>query len=166
MKFGTYGTEPNTLILVYRNGGLEFKYLNRKANLQTNKDGGPPIEQNIPLQLPKKTKLYLEQANREKQYATEMHRAFQKDLCKLRLQTTRAYVKILTDGQQTGYSDGSSINLNAEVCGFGPLFNIKLTIQNTGTKPLHNLPVILHYNRMIYQIDNFLMTVSAMIVHF
>lgn len=53
----------------------------------------------IPLNIPKKTKLYVEQTQRERDHATEMHRHFQRDLCKLRLTTARAYVKIIKDGQ-------------------------------------------------------------------
>jgi hypothetical protein len=59
---------------------------------------GPPPEQDIPLAVPKKTKLYVEQTQREREMASEIHRRFQRDLCKLRLTTARAYVKTLTDG--------------------------------------------------------------------
>ena len=38
---------------------------------------GPPPEQDIPLNVPKKTKLYVEQTQRERDQATEMHRLFQ-----------------------------------------------------------------------------------------
>ena len=48
--------------------------------------------------MPKKTKLYVEQTQRERDMAPEIHRRFQRDLCKLRLTTARAYVKTLTDG--------------------------------------------------------------------
>lgn len=81
---------------------------------------GPPMEQDIPLSVPKyvalrmfalvvlwthllfivcrKTKLFVEQTQREREQAMDIHRAFQKDLCKLRLSTARSYVKTLTDG--------------------------------------------------------------------
>lgn len=55
--------------------------------------------QDIPLNIPKKTKLYVEQTQREREQAIDMHRIFQRDLCKLRLSTARAYVRVLTDGQ-------------------------------------------------------------------
>jgi hypothetical protein len=51
------------------------------------------------LQVPKTTKLALQQAQREREQSTAMHRAFQRDLVKMRLATARAYVKVLTDGQ-------------------------------------------------------------------
>jgi hypothetical protein len=54
------------------------------------------------LPVPKKTKLYIEQTQREREQAVDMHRVFQRDLCKLRLLTARAYAKVLTDGQVRG----------------------------------------------------------------
>jgi Bardet-Biedl syndrome 1 protein len=107
----------------------------------------------IPLDVPKKTKLYVEQTQRERDQATEMHRIFQviatyhvlschhpgcsrrrfrkqRDLCKLRLSTARHYVKIITDGQgPVSYAAGASLRLNAQVQGLGPFFKIKLSIQ-------------------------------------
>ncbi len=62
---------------------------------------GPPAEQDVPLQLPRKTKLFIEQLQREKEQAGDIHKSFQRDLCKLRLETARSYVKTITDGQAT-----------------------------------------------------------------
>lgn len=50
-------------------------------------------------QVPKKTRLYVEQTGRERVAAVEMHRAFQRDLARLRLTAARTYVRLLTDGQ-------------------------------------------------------------------
>ena len=66
------------------------------------------FDQDIPLNVPKKTKLYVEQTQREREQAIDMHRIFQRDLCKLRLSTARAYVKVLTDGQ-VSYSNYSQL---------------------------------------------------------
>ena len=44
--------------------------------------------------MPKKTKLYVEQTQRERDAGVDMHRIFQRELCKLRLNTARAYVKV------------------------------------------------------------------------
>jgi Bardet-Biedl syndrome 1 protein len=100
LRFGAYGREEGALALVGKAGSLVIKMLQRSANLDTSGVApGPPPEQDIPLAIPKKTKLYVEQTQREREQATEMHRIFQRDLCKIRLDTARAYVKVLTDGQ-------------------------------------------------------------------
>lgn len=51
------------------------------------------------LQVPKKTRLYLEQTKRETEQAPDMHRIFQRDLAKLKLTAARTYVQLLTDGK-------------------------------------------------------------------
>ena len=50
-------------------------------------------------QVPKKTRLYLEQTKRETEQAPDMHRIFQRDLAKLKLTAARTYVQLLTDGK-------------------------------------------------------------------
>ena len=154
MKFGRYGREDSTLVMTTMSGAIIIKMLPRLANLEVTKgaQSGPPIEQSIPLKVPRKTRLYVEQTEREKNFGIEMHRVFQRDLCKLRLQTARAYVKILTDGQgPLSYTGGSSLRLTAHVQGLGPLFKVKLNIQNTGLKPLTAIPIVFTYNKAIYQ---------------
>ncbi len=59
---------------------------------------GPPPEQDIPLPVPKKTKVYLENIQREKDTAAAMFKKFQEDLSRLRLETMRSYAKTLTGG--------------------------------------------------------------------
>ena len=46
---------------------------------------GVPPEQNIKIDIPTKTQLYLDQAERENQHAVEMYRIFQRDLLRLQL---------------------------------------------------------------------------------
>ncbi|RLN89888.1 hypothetical protein BBJ28_00005957 [Nothophytophthora sp. Chile5] len=109
IRFGQYGREEASLVLVQKSGALSLKILKRTASLEAISEAtGPPPEQgkqcaghfeDIPLNIPKKTSLYVEQTQRERDHATEMHRHFQRDLCKLRLTTARAYVKIIKDGQ-------------------------------------------------------------------
>lgn len=50
------------------------------------------------------------------------------------------------------YSAGSSLRLNVQVQGLGPFFKLKLTLQNTGTKPIMNVPVLMTCNHT-YHID-------------
>lgn len=164
LKFGTYGREPNTLVLSYRNGGLEFKVVSRKGKFEEIANGGPPQEQEIPLNLPVCTKIYIDQVEREKKYSIEMHRSFQKELSKLRLTVTRAFVKILTDGQgPLSYTSGASIRLAASVQGLGPLFKIKLSVQNTGIKSVTRIPIIFSYNQEIYSMKQSRISIPILI---
>ena len=118
----------------------------------------------MPLSIPKKTVLYVQQTQREREQATEMHRAFQRDLCKLRLSTARAYVKMITDGQgPMSYSSGSALRLTAQVQGLGPRFKIKLSLQNTGSKAVSDLSVALNYNALLYKLKGAVFDVPLLV---
>ena len=113
---------------------------------------GPPPEQDIPLNVPKKTKLYVEQTQRERDSAVDMHRIFQRDLCKLRLSTARAYVKVLTDGQgPVSFASTASMRLNAEVQGLGPSYKIIVTLHNTGNKTISGCRLLAKFNASLYR---------------
>ena len=154
LRFGSYGREEGCLAVVGASGSLSIKILQRTAKFDiTAASTGPPPEQDVPLSIPKKTKLYVEQTQREREQAIEMHRAFQRDLCKLRLSTARAYVKMITDGQgPMSYSSGSALRLTAQGQGLGPKFKIKLNLQNTGSKAVSDLSVALNYNCALYRL--------------
>ncbi|CAM9579181.1 unnamed protein product, partial [Laminaria digitata] len=115
--------------------------------------------------IPKKTKLYVEQTQREKLQAGEIHRAFQKDLCRLRLTAARAYVGTITDGKQGVSAVGSaaSLRLLAQCQGLGPKFKIKLELHNQGERALTNLPVAFSYDRDIYAMDKGQFVVSTLL---
>lgn len=99
LRFGTFGREEGCLLINTASGGLQTKIIQRQANLQASSQRpGPPIEQDIPLNVPKKTKLFLELVQREKAQCVNMHRQFQKDLSKMRLKTAETYVDMLSVG--------------------------------------------------------------------
>ena len=154
LRFGAYGREEAALICIGDAGSLTIKMMQRQADLDgAARPPGPPPEQDVPLSIPKKTKLYVEQTQREREQATEMHRVFQRDLCKLRLSTARAYVKIISDGQgPMSYSAGSSLRMTAQVQGLGPKFKLKLNVQNTGGKSVTHLAVTFNFNAMLYKL--------------
>ena len=105
MRYGSYGREENSLIIIHGNHELSIKIWKRTVDIDSinSLTNGPPTEQDIPLVIPKKTKLYVEQSQREREQAPAIHRAFHKDLCRLRLETARSYVKTLTEGYMVSY---------------------------------------------------------------
>ncbi|GIL48849.1 hypothetical protein Vafri_5272 [Volvox africanus] len=152
--FGRYGREDNTLITITKSGMLDIKMLPRTANLEAGAvGGGPPPEQEIPLAVPKKTRLYVEQTQREREQASDMHRTFQRDLAKLRLTTARAYVKVLTDGQgAAAFTTSTNLSLSLSVAGLGPRFRLSLLLRNEGTKQMLDLPVVLRADPALYSL--------------
>jgi len=154
MKLGTFGREEGSMVLSFKSGALMVKILQRNANLEVSSTTpGPPPEQDIPLDVPKKTKLYVEQTNREREQAIDMHRTFQRDLCKLRLSTARAYVNLLGAGHGPMSSmGGTQVRLNAQVVGMGPEFKIAARVQNAGVHALYDVPLMATTNPTLYRL--------------
>ncbi|CAD7952783.1 unnamed protein product [Amoebophrya sp. A25] len=167
MCFGMFGREDGTLCLSMKSGGLVVKMLSRTANLEkSSQPPGPPAEQDTPLDVPKKTKLYVDQTAREREQPVEMHRIFQRDLCKLRLNTARAYVKLLgTSGAvvRTGAQGVTQLRLNAGVKGMGPEFELDLQLSNAGERHVMDLCVQTDASGSIYRIDNPLIHVPLLV---
>ncbi|KAJ8600961.1 hypothetical protein CTAYLR_006321 [Chrysophaeum taylorii] len=172
MTSGTYGREDNTLILVTQNGSLLVKMLPRTATFEvgsTTAKGGPPPEQDVPLDIPKRTRLYLDQIDREKANAPAIFRTFQKDALKLKIATATAYLQLRDDDtanpdDNTANDDdddnnnnnntaAAALTLAAKVNGLGPFFHIVLEVRlNAGlTSPLRDLPVVLSYDPDLYR---------------
>ena len=83
----------------------------------------------MPLNVPKKTKLFVELGEREKDMFKHMHIQFQKDLVRIRLKTAQTYAGLLSDGNAPmSYAMGSQIRLNARHEGIGPVFILKLQL--------------------------------------
>ena len=81
--------------ILSQDGGLIVNILKRTASFEDRAAAaGPPLAQSIRLNVPKKTKLYVDQTLRERESGAAMHRAFQMDLSRLRLAAASAYVKV------------------------------------------------------------------------
>jgi len=153
MRLGTFGREEGSMVLSFKSGALMVKILQRSANLDVSSTTpGPPPEQDIPLDVPKKTKLYVEQTSREREQAIDMHRTFQRDLCKLRLSTARAYVNLLGAGHgPMSSAGGAQVRLNAQVTGMGPEFKVVVRVQNAGVHALYDVPLMCTTNPALYR---------------
>lgn len=159
MKFGPYGREEACLILLTASGKLSIRILQRSAHFDDSPENGQVQsyieEQDIPLALPKKSAMSLEQTQREREYAVDLHRIFQRDLCKLRLNTAQAYVKVI----QGGFGTMSNIQsmqckLDASVTGLGPIFKIKIGIRNlAANKLLNDLICLIQYDSTKYMMS-------------
>ncbi|KAK1788178.1 hypothetical protein P4O66_016643 [Electrophorus voltai] len=153
--FGRYGREDGTLIMTTKGGGgLIVKILKRTAVFDERDSApGPPLAQSIRLNVPKKTKLYVDQTMRERENAVAMHRAFQMDLSRLRLAAARTYVKALESSlTPVSASLAEPLKMNAVVQGLGPSFKLTLNIQNTAVcRPVMNLAVSFLYDDRLYR---------------
>lgn len=69
LKFGQYGREDGSLLMVTQGGSLIIKMLKRTAVLddKESQPHGPPKAQAMKLNLPKKTKVIVDQTVRERE---------------------------------------------------------------------------------------------------
>ncbi|XP_045228101.1 BBSome complex member BBS1 isoform X3 [Macaca fascicularis] len=157
--FGRYGREDNTLIMTTRGGGLIIKILKRTAVfVEGGSEVGPPPAQAMKLNVPRKTRLYVDQTLREREAGTAMHRAFQTDLYLLRLRAARAYLQALESSlSPMSATAREPLKLHAVVSiwvqGLGPTFKLTLHLQNTSTaRPVLGLLVCCLYNEALYSL--------------
>ncbi len=138
MKFGRFGREEASLLLVTQGGSLIIKILKRTANLDVKElTPGPPKAQSVKLNVPKKTKVFVDQTVRERENGvgkgqTEntmscthcdfsflhvvMHNTFQRDLLRLKLETARSFVKAIGSSMlPVATSSTSCLKITAQV---------------------------------------------------
>ncbi|XP_063232588.1 Bardet-Biedl syndrome 1 protein homolog [Bacillus rossius redtenbacheri] len=153
--FGRYGQEEHSLILVTMGGALLVKILKRTAQFVACDSSAAPLSaQQLNAVVPKKTKLFVEQAMRERECAAAMHQAFQQDLVALRLEAARACVQAVQScSNPVSGSSVEPLKISAQVLGLGPMFKILLTLQNMSeTTPSKNLSIVLHCDVKMYNI--------------
>ncbi|KAM4715480.1 BBSome complex member BBS1 [Anableps anableps] len=164
--FGRYGREDGTLLMTTKGGGLIVKILKRTAVFDDrDSTPGPPLAQSVRLNVPKKTKLYVDQTLRERENGLDMHRAFHMDLSRIRLAAARAYVKALESSLTPMSSNLSEpLKMNAVVQGLGPSFKLTLNIQNTAScRPVMNLAISFLYDDNLYRIRNPYMRIPLLV---
>ncbi|XP_058121914.1 Bardet-Biedl syndrome 1 protein homolog [Anopheles ziemanni] len=144
LTFGRLGQEEHVLILVTIDGSLIVKILKRTAAFVTTENiydtKSATEEADEPpgnLQIPKKTKIFVEQTLREKEHAATIHNSFQSELWRMRLTTARATVDVINsaDSNMSTVDVGlAPLKLAAEVLGLGPVFKLFLILENISTR--------------------------------
>lgn len=155
-SFGKYGADEGVLVLATQGGELIFKTIRRGADFDAfaSLSIGPPPEQSVRINIPSKTQLYLDQTQREKDNFVAMHRMFQRDLCSLRLNVARSYLKSLGSAMPTSTTTATlSVKMEAEVRGLGPTFVLVVNIQNTGQLPLAGARIFFACDTSIYALS-------------
>ena len=80
------------------------------------------------------------------------------------LSPCRLLAQVLTDGHgPLSYTAGSSLRLNPQVQGLGPIFKLKLDIQNTGNRPIFNVPLVFSYNQQVYKLSEHMVNLPLLI---
>ncbi|XP_058066095.1 Bardet-Biedl syndrome 1 protein homolog [Anopheles bellator] len=161
LSFGRLGQEEHVLVLVTIEGSLIVKILKRTAEFATTENiydvqsGEEPPPG--PLQIPKKTKVFVEQTLREKAHAATIHGSFQSELWRMRLTTARAIIDVINsaDSHMSTVDVGvAPLKLAAEVLGLGPVFKLFLVLENISTRTeATGLQVLIQADHRHYRIE-------------
>jgi len=169
--FGRYGREESTLIAVLASGALQVLILKRTVEYSEQAMlRGPPASQQVKLNIPKKTQLFVDQTVREREIGTEMFQNFQHDLQMMRLSVGELYLKGL-QSCLTPISDDPEmpLKLSATVQGIGPSFQLLLTIENTASptssdaKLAIGLKVVFRYVDTVYSVSPQIINLPALV---
>ncbi|XP_045445998.1 Bardet-Biedl syndrome 1 protein homolog [Melitaea cinxia] len=159
MKFGQLGQEEHVFTIITTTGNLMLKILKRTADFNTEVTGvescvGATVAR--PWLIPKKSKLFLEQAMRERENAIPMHINFQHELNRLRLMSARTLLDAYEKSDNfVGAGDMEPIRLSAEVEGLGPVFRVTLIVENTSTeKAVIGLAILFLVHSTAYKVYN------------
>ncbi|XP_055601592.1 Bardet-Biedl syndrome 1 protein homolog [Uranotaenia lowii] len=140
VTFGRLGQEEHVLILVTSDGSLIVKILKRTAEFAVTENiydiKTATEEASGSLQIPKKTKIFVEQTVREKENAAAIHSSFQSELWRMRLTAARATVDVINsaDSNMSGDIGLAPIKMAAEVLGLGPVFKLFIVLENISAR--------------------------------
>ena len=153
MKFGKYATTDDCLVLFTYSGSFIVKTFgkeNKFSKLKYEEEKKPEGK----IIIPKKSPLFLDLAEREKENCFNIQNAFQNDLLRIRYKAMDSYVKMLKIGNAPqNYSSSSTIKISASLEGLGPNFKLNLIFDNSGNEPIINAILTLDFNRKIYYFD-------------
>lgn len=154
MKTGRFGSVDDCLVMLTYSGGLMIKTFSKEAKFASLKYLDNKSKNEGILAVPKKTPLYLDMVEREKQSCSDMQNVFQSDLLRVRYKAMDTYVKMLKIGNAPqNYSSSSTMKISASLQGLGPNFKLNIIFDNNGTEPITNAILTLDYNRKIYSFD-------------
>lgn len=152
IKFGRLGKSEDILAIISEKGSLYLKSIDKSVILESSSyKKATASNDEGKLDIPKKTTLYVDLMEREKENFREMHEIFQSDLNRLKFKTLDTYTKLLIKGHAPqNYSTVSKVKLNVSIQGLGPMFKLLLTVDNSGEEVINSTDLIIDYDKDIY----------------
>lgn len=139
---GEFAREPNTVVATCESGALHAFVLRRAAKLsQTGPSSVAVPEQDASLAVPRKTRLFVDMAKREREVGVDMHSVFQRELLRMRLASARTFVRVTSFGQGPTSVLGAGhraqrVRLAVQVQGMGPRFVLRVQVHVAGKRDL------------------------------
>ena len=165
MKYGKYQMIEDCLVLSTYSGIIMIKQFGNDIKFSEIKYEEKKKEEGKIL-VPKKSPLYLDLIEREKENSFHMQNTFQNDLLRIRYKAMDSYVKMLKIGNAPqNYSSSSTIKISGSLEGLGPNFKLNLILDNSGHEPIINAVLTLDYNRKVFYFDKENIILSIIMPH-
>uniref|UniRef100_A0A914HRP6 Bardet-Biedl syndrome 1 N-terminal domain-containing protein n=1 Tax=Globodera rostochiensis TaxID=31243 RepID=A0A914HRP6_GLORO len=136
IRFGRMGREEGVLVIATVGGGLCVKIFRRVANFEesrlTTTAQRKPTKNTI--ELPKKSRTFVDQSLRERQNVQLLHQIYQRDWFMLKWHATKTFAELKTGRQGGGglslptADSDEPIQIQYDLLGFGPLFRLKIRL--------------------------------------
>ena len=165
MKYGKYQMIEDCLVLSTYSGIIMIKKFGDDIKFSEIKYEEKKKEEGKIL-VPKKSPLYLDLIEREKENSFHMQNTFQNDLLRIRYKAMDSYVKMLKIGNAPqNYSSSSTIKISGSLEGLGPNFKLNLILDNSAHEPIINAVLTLDYNRKVFYFDKENIILSIIMPH-
>ncbi|GMT00921.1 hypothetical protein PENTCL1PPCAC_23095, partial [Pristionchus entomophagus] len=164
IKFGSFGREEAALIIGTKSGGIIVKLFRRMAVLTDIADlQAPKLAHNYKLNIPKRTKLYIDQAQRERDNPVHMHQMYQRDLFLLRWLVSQQFSLMTTKALSTvSTSSSEAVDISVDVNGFGPIFRLSVRLSSGTETPLTDMWLSFIYKKESFKVSDSLIPVSLL----
>ncbi|KAF7233710.1 hypothetical protein EG68_10994 [Paragonimus skrjabini miyazakii] len=157
-QFGPFDREAGSLALITQSGALCLLLVKRSAKFRPlDVISRHPTAQTVRLELPKKTQLFLDLADREKKHAPEIYDRYNHDLVLLRCTVAKAFLELLQtrSGPLAVHGTKHHLKLTARVYGLGPNYTLAYELIETQADEnwcSMNMGIFLDFDDTVYQV--------------
>ncbi|CAH8651370.1 unnamed protein product [Heterobilharzia americana] len=168
-RFGKYDRESNTLILISQGGHMFILIVKRSAAfIPINVISDRTLNKLDQLNIPKKSKLFMDLITREQLNASQMYRQFMHDLSFIKRSVATTFLNVLeshsTPIPLSGV--GEQIKLDVQVQGLGPEYTLICEIfqMKSSTISIANgLSILILFNPSIFRVNPVLIPLATII---
>ncbi|KAF8368037.1 bbs-1 [Pristionchus pacificus] len=164
IKFGAFGREEAALIIGTKSGGIIVKLFRRTAQLTDMAEiHAPKLAHNYKLNIPRRTKLYQDQTQRERDNPVHMHQMYQRDLFLLRWLVSQQFALMTTKALSTvSTSSSEAVDISVDVNGFGPTFRLTVRLSSGTPTPLTDMWLSFIYKKESFKLSDALIPVALL----
>uniref|UniRef100_A0A1I7UT14 BBS1 domain-containing protein n=1 Tax=Caenorhabditis tropicalis TaxID=1561998 RepID=A0A1I7UT14_9PELO len=164
VKYGTYGREDSSLIVCFKDGTLAVQIFRRTANFDHKMEYNQVKPAHaLKLQIPKKTKIFIDQTQRELQYGAKIHQAYQKNQFNLKFKIAEVYQQLTASATTTvSTTTVLPVDISVDIHGFGPTFRMTLHLLSSSKNILYDIFLSIISDPELYEFNTSLIPIPLL----